>query len=145
MIVRLPDNLQALALPKHQGINSAWDYLRSRAGMDWLRRQFAWLSSPVPTYKRGMGRAMRNVPRIGNIRNNAALAYILFPKGLFLIRYQSNVKRESHWGMGGKLARQYDTPCPSEVCLAVCRYNVRQNEWGKDILREINYKIYVDL
>ena len=143
MLISLPRYCEKICLPKKVGINNAWDYLKSLAGREYVRKQFLWLTTPQPTMLRNGRQVACQVPRIGNISNNKPLGYISFSNGIFLIRYKDYVGRGQHLCFAGKNAYKfYGKTDDTEPLLEVSRFNVRD---GGKSLKEVNYKIYIEL
>ena len=145
MLIQLPRQAQSLRLPKPQGKNAAWQYLKSIDGAAWLRRQFSWLASPFPQYLRNGKRVFCCVDRIGTTQNGKCLAYIAFPDAVFTIHYCSDWHRERHFGMAGPNAKKYRGKNADELGLTVKRFDVRYDERGKPFLRQNNYQHFIDL
>ena len=144
MLVQMPRDAECLRLPKVQSINTAWKYLQSIAGHEWVRRQFTWLASPLPTYLRNGERKTMRAPRVGTIRNGKCLAYLTFPQGCFTVHYSEKQKREFHAGFAGMNAGKYRTPDADEPYLIIRQWRVKQVD-GMQKLCRINYEIFVEL
>ena len=135
----------AIELPVMQSTRKAFDYLKSLDGAKYIRKRFTYLAKPLPCY---FERARKNpvycgqARRIGLIKNDDCLAYILFPHSVLTIHYCENFRRDFHGGYAGNNACKYKGPHADEFGLVIKRFDERPAGYGP---KKKGFEIFIDL
>lgn len=134
-----------LELPCMQSARKAVDYLKSLAGQAFIRKRFAYLSRPMPCYyesKRKNPVYCGQARRVGLIKNDDCLAYVLFEHTVLTIHYCEYYHRDFHGGYAGPNASKYRGPHADELGLIVKRYDERPAGYGP---KKKGFEIFIDL